>query len=218
MARHKNHSLALALALSLSIPAWSALGQSGQDPLIPLKTLLAPPTVLAPKISPDGKRISFLAPINGVMNIMVAPVGDLKAARPITQDAKRGIQAHTISGDPAYLWAPDGAHMLYLQDKNGDENWLLYSVNIETREVKNLTPFQNTQARVIGLNWNHPDQALIALNNRDPKWHDVYRVNFVTGKLELVEKNDRFYAYVADNDPKLRVAVALGKNGSLISR
>lgn len=129
---------------------------SAEDPLIPFKTLLAPATVQAPKLSPDGKHLSFLSPLNGVTNILVAPVNDVKAARPITNETKRGFQAQTISGDPVYLWAMNGTHMLYLQDKDGDENWLLYSVNVQTGEVKSMTPFKNTQVRVLRLSPPNP--------------------------------------------------------------
>jgi dipeptidyl aminopeptidase/acylaminoacyl peptidase len=213
---HRLYAPVLAIIAVISSSAASAAPQSSasaEDPLIPFKTLLAPATVQAPKLSPDGKYLSFLSPVNGVTNIMVAPVSDVKAALPITRDTKRGFQAQTISGDPVYLWAMNGTHMLYLQDKDGDENWLLYSVNVQTGDLKSLTPFKNTQVRVLRLSPTHPDEALIAVNNRDPRYHDVYRVNVVSGKLELVEKNNRFVAYVADNDLKLRVAVALGKGG-----
>lgn len=197
---------------SASAPLRSAAAT--EDPLIPFKTLLAPATVQAPKLSPDGKHLSFLSPVNGVANIMVAPVNDFKAARSVTHDTRRGIQTLTISGDPVYQWAMNGTHMLYLQDKDGDENWLLYSVSLQTGELKSLTPFKNTQVRVLRLSAAHPDEALIAANNRDPRYHDVYRVNIVTGNLELIETNDKFVAYVADNSLKLRIAVALTKGGS----
>jgi dipeptidyl aminopeptidase/acylaminoacyl peptidase len=213
---YKFHAPVLVIIAVIASSAASAAPQSSAsaaDPLIPFKTLLAPATVQAPKLSPDGKHLSFLSPVNGVTNIMVAPVNDVKAARPITNETKRGFQAQTISGDPVYQWAMNGSHMLYLQDKDGDENWLLYSINVHTGEVKSLTPFKNTQVRVLRLSPTHPDEALIAANNRDPRYYDVYRVNVVTGKLDLVEKNDRFVAYVADNDLKLRVAVALTKGG-----
>jgi hypothetical protein len=156
---HRLYAPVLAIIAVISSSAASAAPQSSasaEDPLIPFKTLLAPATVQAPKLSPDGKYLSFLSPVNGVTNILVAPVSDVKAARPITSDTKRGFQAQTISGDPVYLWAMNGTHMLYLQDKDGDENWLLYSVNVQTGDLKSLTPFKNTQVRVLRLSPAHP--------------------------------------------------------------
>jgi dipeptidyl aminopeptidase/acylaminoacyl peptidase len=83
-------------------------------PLIPRAVLFGNPDKANPQISPDGSRISFLADVEGVMNLWVAPADDPAAARPVTGDRGRGIQN--------YFWAFDNRHLLYLQDRNGDEN------------------------------------------------------------------------------------------------
>ena len=46
------------------------------------------------RISPDGKMMSFIAPLDGVMNLWVAPLGDFDAAKPLTDDKLRGIGSH----------------------------------------------------------------------------------------------------------------------------
>jgi hypothetical protein len=46
-----------------------------QVPLIPRKVLFGNPEKTAPQISPDGKRLVYLAPVNGVLNVWVKTVG-----------------------------------------------------------------------------------------------------------------------------------------------
>ncbi len=69
----------------------------GPDELIPLKTYFAPAEVQAPQISPDGSKISYIAPLDGVQNFFVAPVDDLDAAKPLTRFTDRGVQAGDVS-------------------------------------------------------------------------------------------------------------------------
>ena len=67
--------------------------------------------------------------------------------------------------------------MLYIQDKAGDENYLLYQVDIASGEERTLTPFENTRVRVFGGSHTIRDKLLVGLNNRDPRFHDVYMLN-----------------------------------------
>src|SRR5215468_2999585 len=87
---------------------------TSQGDLIPRAVLFGDPQRAGVQISPDGKRLSWAAPRNGVLNIWVAPVGALDQARPITNDRARPIRD--------YRWASNGRHLLYLQDTGGDEN------------------------------------------------------------------------------------------------
>ncbi|MGQ9597597.1 MAG: hypothetical protein ACUVUS_09615 [Thermoproteota archaeon] len=101
------------------------------------------------RLSPDGTKISFLAPVNGVLNVWVGPTDEPVAAKPVTRDTFRGIRL--------YFWVYTNRHVIYLQDKDGDENWRLYSVDLATGEIKNLTPFEGIQARVQMVSPDFPD-------------------------------------------------------------
>lgn len=89
--------------------------------LIPRRILFGNPDKASPRISPDGKRLGFLAPVDGVLNVWVGPVDDPAAAKPVTSDKKRGIRS--------YSWAFNNRHILYVQDANGDENFHVYRVD-----------------------------------------------------------------------------------------
>src|SRR6201996_670957 len=114
-----------------------------QDHLIARTALFGNPVRAAARLSPDGRYMSFLAPRNGVLNVWLAPFGKLDEAKPITDDKKRGIRQH--------YWADDGKHILFLQDEGGDENWRVYSVDVETHKQVDLTPLDKVHAELGGL-------------------------------------------------------------------
>jgi dipeptidyl aminopeptidase/acylaminoacyl peptidase len=174
-------------------------------PIIPRKLLFGNPDKAAVQISPDGQHLAYLAPRDGVMNIWVAPRDDLAAARPITHDTHRGI--------PFYLWAHSNQHILYFQDKDGDENTRIYSVDIATTVARDLTPFESVQARPLKVSRLYPDEIVIALNNRRPEWHDPYRLNLASGSLTLLEQNDQFFNYVVDEHYRLVLACGSTSDG-----
>ena len=137
-------------------------------------------------ISPDGKWLGWMAPHEGVMNVFVAPFGKPDDARRMTGATERPI--------PFFSFARDSASILYIQDKAGDENFLLYQVDLASGEERTLTPFENTRVRVIGSSHRFPDKLLVALNNRDPHYHDAYMLDLKSGALELVLRNDSYVA------------------------
>lgn len=215
-------SIALVL-LALLFAIFSAPSSAEADPdvsLIPRDILFGNPDRAGVEISPDGTRLAWLAPHEGVMNLWVAPVGRLDEARPVTNDRLRGIRT--------YFWAYTNAHILYLQDEGGDEDWRLYSVNIKENEVRLLTPFdtipdpetgepmkdpvsgQNLRptAQIQHVSHLTPSRILIGLNNRDPRFHDIHLLDLQTGTLSMVELNDEMFGgYVTDDQYRVRLAV-----------
>jgi len=176
-------------------------------PLIPRRLLFGNPEKTGPTLSDDGKQLAFRAAVDGVMNVWVAPSDTPEAARPVTKDTSRGIRQ--------YFWAYDNAHIIYLQDKGGDENWRVYSVDITSGATKDLTPFDTVAAQIQGVSDRFPDEILVALNNRTPELHDIYRVNVVTGNRTLVQRNDKYAGFVSDDDFKVRFAVEFRPDGGM---
>src|ERR1700748_1101312 len=168
--------------------------------LIPRTALFGNPVRAQARLSPDGRYMSFLAPKNGVLNVWLAPFGKLEAAQAINEHKKGGFRQH--------LWADDGHHILFLQDEGGDENWRVYSVDVETHEQIDLTPLKNVRAEIVGLSHERPDVALVALNDRVPEYHDLYEINIASGERKLVERNDQEFAgYLEDLQLHPRLAV-----------
>ena len=113
--------------------------------LIPRVVLFGNPERISPHISPDGTRLAWIAPHDGVLNVWVAPLGsggvDWAAAQVVTDDTDRGIRM--------FGWAHDGRHLVYLQDTGGDENWRLHDVDLETMHRRDLTPFDGVRCEII---------------------------------------------------------------------
>lgn len=177
------------------------------DPLIDRELLFGNPERTQLRVSPDGRSLSYIAPLDGVLNVFVAPIGDIDAARPMTRDTGRGIFRH--------FWSPNSQYLLYLQDSGGDENFLLHAVTLATGETRNLTPFENTTVDVTHISPDHPDRILVGLNNRDPRFHDVHSLKLSTGELELIERNEGYLGYLADDDLRVRLAFAPRAGGGL---
>ena len=117
--------------------------------LLPLRELLGPPDVVAPLLSPDGSHLSWIAPLDGAPNLWVAPIDSLNAARAVTHETGRGLQAFDVSGNVMYRWTTDGRRLVYPKDHDGDENWNWWVLDLATGEIRNATPVDNAQVRFV---------------------------------------------------------------------
>src|SRR4051794_26729604 len=188
--------LALSVLIALAPPAFA---QAPSVPLIERAKLFGNPSKVAGGVSPDGAWLAWIARRDGVLNVWVAPAANPTAAKPLTAETKRPIRQ--------YFWSPDSKMILFLNDTGGDENFLLYGVDVASSTQKSLTPFEKTRAVVVGISRVVRDRILVGLNNRDPRWHDVYSLDLATGKLTLVMQNDGGYAgFTADEQLVPRIA------------
>jgi dipeptidyl aminopeptidase/acylaminoacyl peptidase len=179
-----------------------------ETPLIPRKTLLGNPTKAAPQISPDGTRIAYVAPNDkDVLQVWVKPIGDGEA-KVVTADKKRGIRVFN------WAYAPDT--LIYQQDADGDENFHLYSVNLKTNVVRDLTPFQGVRAQIVGLDRHFPNQFLVGLNMPRPQVFDVYRIDLNTGAVVLDTTNPGdVLGWETDTRFRVRAAQAMTPEGGM---
>lgn len=168
---------------------------------IPKELFFGNPEKASPKISPDGRRLAYLAPDEGVLNIWEGPVAG--PAKPVTQDRRRGIRN--------YFWAEDGS-LLYIQDRDGDENWHLYKA--APGGAVDLTPFPGVMAQVVATDPKLPDSLVVALNKRDARVHDAYTLSLSTGELTLqVENPGDVTGWLADSRLKVRAGKAMRPDG-----
>ncbi len=167
--------------------------------LIPRAVLFGNPDREAPELSPDGEQLLYLAPVAGVLNVWVGATDRIDEAKPVTQDQLRGIRVA--------WWSPGGERVLYLQDRDGDENWRLYAVDPASAKVVDLTPYPNVRAVPVKTSDRNSAEVVVGLNDRDPAWHDLYAVDVRTGKRRLILKNDQsLSSFVVDDAFKLRFA------------
>ncbi|WP_338067271.1 S9 family peptidase [Tsuneonella suprasediminis] len=178
-----------------------------QAKLIPRDDLFGNPTRAGGQLSPDGKWLSWLAPKDGVLNVFMAPAADPSAAKAMTASTDRPIRQ--------YFWAPDSKSILCIQDKGGDENFLLYGVDVASGKETTLTPFEKTRVQLVGASTIQKDKLLVGLNNRDARFHDVYLLDLGSGKLTEVLQNDGYAGFLADNNLHLRMALRPNAEGGM---
>ena len=207
--------------------------------LIPRTVLFGNPDRARAALSPDGKQVSYLAASaagaagggasggTSVLNVWVAPADKLAAARVVTKDTRRGIRS--------YHWAHTSAHILYSQDQDGDENWHIYCTAIATGATIDLTPYSSIpgpdgkpligrdgkvmrpSARLVALDPSAPTTALVAINNRDPRLHDLYRVDITSGNgTRIMEAPENTVEWVVDNSLTPRYAITFSDDGGQV--
>ncbi|ODH00293.1 peptidase S9 [Nostoc sp. KVJ20] len=175
-------------------------------PLIPREILFGNPEKTSPQLSPDGKYLAYIAPDEkNVLQVWLRTIGQ-EDDQILTADKKRGIRI--------FFWTYNADQLIYMQDSDGDENFHLHLVNIHSKIVRDLTPFQGVKAELVELEPKFPDQALVALNLNNPQKFDVYRINLKNGAVEFDTDNPgNIISWTSDADFQVRAAIASTPDG-----
>ena len=180
-----------------------------EPPILPIEKLLADPQDAEAKLSPDGRRLAYLAPYEGKANVWVRPL-PAGEGQPVSRETARPI------GD--FYWSADGKRIVYSADRGGDEQYRLHSVRVDSKigPSLDLTPFPNVESEIVSFPSGRPGLVVAAMNRRDPTLTDAYRIDLETGALELAARNPgSFIGYLADDLGKVRVAWSLDGEGRI---
>ncbi len=190
---------------------------SDQVRLIPRRVLFGDPEKTNPKISPDGKRLAYVAPAHGVLNVWVKTMGKNDDYPVIKNIDSGGVQLHWWAENTKNIWwALDNNYILCWKDKGGDENCHICRIDIATGQMSDLTPFDGVRVVLYAMSKNSPQELLIGMNKENKLRFDVYRLNIETGAIELVEKNPgNIEDWIVDHNFKIRAARAVNKDGSI---
>jgi dipeptidyl aminopeptidase/acylaminoacyl peptidase len=155
------------------------------------------------RISPDGRHLAFLAPQDGVRSLWVAPLAKPDAARPVFRD---------LGTD--FRWAYTSRHLVFFQERDGDENWRGSSVDIVSGAIVPLTPERGVKSFLQELDHKFPDEILIRHNQRDKRLFDLFRINVVTGASEMLYENRDYVVLITDGNFELRLGSRFSADGS----
>ncbi len=177
---------------------------------IPLRDFFKNPEKTGYTVSPDGRYYAFLAPHNERLNVFVQEIGKKDHIK-VTSVTDRDI-SH-------YFWGNENI-ILYLKDKNGDENFHLFSVEKDGKNEKEVTPFDNVRCNIVDELFDSKTDILIELNKRNPEVYDVYRLNVVSGELTMIAENPgNVGGWLNDHDGTIRIAITSdGVNRSILYR
>jgi dipeptidyl aminopeptidase/acylaminoacyl peptidase len=187
--------LTIAAALLAASLAWAE-----PPALIPREALFGNPEKTGARLSPDGKRLAWLQPDKGVLQIWAQRLGRGEAV-PVTAERRRPVRI--------FQWAEDSRSLLYQQDSDGDENFHVYRVDLDGKSVRDLTPFQGVRAEIAAISHKVPGQILVTMNLQDRARMDVYRVDLRTGGLTLDTANPGdVVGWAATDDLVVKAALA----------
>lgn len=202
------------LALAMPTPAFTQ-STAEPPPLLDRELFFGNPEITGAQLSPDGQYLAFIKPYKDTRNIWVKKLDEpFSAARLLTADTKRPI--------PGYFWSRDSKYVLFVQDGDGDENYNVYAVSpsdkpaegSEAPAARNLTDAKGARAFIYAVPRVDPDTIFVGLNDRDPAWHDVYKVSISSGQRTLVRKNDaRISGWEFDHKGQLRLATRTTDDG-----
>jgi len=181
-----------------------------ESALIPLRDFFRNPETTYYQVSPSGDYLAFLRPYENRLNVWVQPRKGGEPQRVTT------VTDRDIAG---YFWKTD-QYILFVRDSGGDENFHLFVAGRDGDNVRDLTPFENIQARMIDDLPENPKEVIIGLNRRQKEVFDAYRLNVETGEATLAAENPGNIAnWVTDHDGRIRGATTTdGVNTSLLYR
>ena len=189
-----------ALAVLLVVVAARA-----ETPLIPREALFGNPERTKPAISPDGKRLAWLQPDQGILQVWVQTLGK-DDATVLSADRQRPIRK--------FQWGQDSQTILYIQDVKGNEDWHVYAVDLESKQVRDLTPYDGVHAEIVADSPRRPTEILVELNFQDRARMDVHRIDLKTGEVTLDTRNPgTVRSWAATDDLVVKAGVATRPNG-----
>ncbi len=208
----KNRRVLLCVLVTLVLLTLFCLAAFAQEvPLIPRKVFDSAPEHDLLTISPDGKMVAYLAPSDkGVANIWVEDLATHQK-RMVSRFKERGVQE--------FEWTYDSNHLIYHSDENGNEDYHLFSIDLKTNAVRDLTPFADVRAEQVLQMPARPNELLVGMNLRDRRLFDIYRVDLTTGAIVMAAQNPGdVIGWTADSNLAIRAATAFTENLDTIVR
>src|SRR6185436_19972865 len=202
LSRHCCCRFANALSVTAAWLLTSATPIFAQEPaLIAREALFTEAERNEPILSPDGTRLVWLE---------LTPWHALRP-RMVTIGQRDTVSFFEERDGLEFVeWAGDGRTLLTLRQREGDENWHLWALDTRNGKMRDVTPFPGVRAEEFFTHSRHPGQVLVALNRRDPRIFDLWRVDLATGEARFDTRNPGdIVTWTVDPDFQVRAAVAL---------
>src|ERR1700726_3736248 len=86
----------------------------------------------------------------------------------------------------------DSKYILYSQDAGGDENFNIYAIDPRLAAdaktgvppMRALTHLKGARTQIFAVPKSKQDMLYIGLNDRDPRWHDLYELRAPVDRRE----------------------------------
>ena len=158
------------------------------------------------KLSPDGLYLSYKGKDSNNQSHIYIKNMETNEVKSILDEGEDLIRN--------YEWANNNT-LVYLKDKNGDENYQLFSIQLDGTNQKDLTPLKGIKVSILSRLKDHKDYMIIEMNKNDPEVFEPYMINITTGQMEKIfdnrdlkepindfdfDKNGRVKAYTKQQD------------------
>lgn len=142
----------------------------------------AKPKASSFQLSPNGKYMSYREKDeNNKRHVYVKEIATGKITKAIEE------KEELVRG---YGWIND-ERLFFSMDKGGDENFHIYAVNLDGKNLKDLTPFDGVTANITNILKDQKDFVIISMNKNNKEIFEPYKLNVVTGELtQLFENKD----------------------------
>ncbi len=198
------HRLCLA-ATVISVAVLDSTHVSADPTLIPRRALFADADRPVAALSPDGQRIAYIEVQDTSRAAWVAPANNPKT--------RTRVQLLDQGQPQGLWWSADGQRLLVQQQVR--DGVRVASCDASGAAPVDLTPIPGVSARLERLSGKLPLHALVALNDRDPRVHDLWKIDLATAEKVLVIERKEFRNVYFDASYRPRVAEKLGPGGSL---
>ena len=176
------------LLLTILVTVVSTQRVSAEE--LPLEYFFKNPEFAGFQVSPNGKELAAMVNLNGRMNLAVMDI-ETRKARAITGEKKQDVSG--------FMWATN-ERILFFMDKDGSESFGIFAVNTDGSRSKVLVePLASviasgraSELRIVQVFFileNEPDWVLVSSNERRAAYPDVFRMNIMNGKTQLIQRN-----------------------------
>jgi len=157
---------------------------------LPLETFFKNSQFAGFQVSPNGKELGALANVGGRMNVVVM---DLETRKP---RVVTNVSSQDVSG---FMWA-NNERILFFMDKDGNESFGIFAVNTDGSMLRTLVEPLDAVIKaggrakvrivsVIDVLDDEPEWVLVSSNERRAAYPDVFRMNIMNGRTQIVQRN-----------------------------
>ncbi len=185
----------------------ASAASDGPRGLIPRKLFFAAPERYRGRLSPDGRKVTWLAAHEGAVNLWIATAWLGEGGARMKPDSGRPLTSFS-SDVSLYWWMPNNTHLIVLSPR--EESKRVYALDVTTGELRDITPGDAaSQAAYVGWSWDRPDEvALLELPPDQDAAGALYHVNVVTGEARKADANaQKFDFYKIDHALDARLAI-----------
>lgn len=144
----------------------------------PIEEIIKIQKFMNPKISFDGNKLSYIMNDDDNVNLIVRDLNN--SIEKIILTSYKSLKS--------YFWINNNSIALS-HDTDGDECFKLIFINLETLKKTAIECFNSRNIHILNNGNILDDKLYVAIEYKDNKFQDVYCIDIITKKVELIKKN-----------------------------